>query len=143
VQKLLIDENLSPSLTELANSRGFVCSHVNHLGLMGLKDWQLKTAILEGDWTFITNNSVDFRGPGKKPGSHGIYADITLHAGLICIDAPDGLNLERQKLLFQLILSNLQEHGDLTNQVLQVTLSRDGAVALIRYEMPTANAENG
>ena len=143
MQKLLIDENLSPSLTELANSQGFVCSHVNHLGLTGLKDWQLKTAILEGDWTFITNNTVDFRGPEKKPGSHGIYADISLHAGLICIDAPGGLNLERQKLLFQLILSNLQEHGDLTNQVLQVTLSPNGAVALIRYEMPAENAENG
>lgn len=143
MQKLLIDENLSPTLTELANSQGFVCSHVNHLGLTGLKDWQLKTAILEGDWTFITNNSVDFRGPEKKPGSHGIYADISLHAGLICIDAPEGLNLERQKLLFQLILSNLQEHGDLTNQVLQVTLSPNGAVALIRYEMPAEYAENG
>jgi hypothetical protein len=143
VQKLLIDENLSPSLTEMANSQGFVCSHVNHLGLTGLKDWQLKTAILEGDWTFITNNSVDFRGPEKKPGSHGIYTDISLHAGLICIDAPEGLNLERQKHLFQLILSNLQEHGDLTNQVLQVTLSPNRAVALIRYEMPAENAENG
>lgn len=143
MQKLLIDENLSPSLTGLATSQGFVCSHVNHLGLTGLKDWQLKAAILEGDWTFITNNSVDFRGPEKKPGSQGIYAGIALHAGLICIDAPGGLNLERQKLLFQLILSNLREHGDLTNQVLQVTLSASGDVQLSRYEMPVSDADPG
>ena len=140
MQKLLVDENLSPSLTELANEQGFVCSHVNHLGLTGLKDWQLKSAILEGDWTFVTNNGVDFRGPAKHPGSQGVYAGVSLHAGLICIDAPGGLNLERQRLLFQLGLSNLKEQGNLINQVLQVTLSANGAVELSRYEMPTDEA---
>jgi hypothetical protein len=38
LQKLLIDENLSPSLELLAHERGFVCSHVNHLGKTGQKD---------------------------------------------------------------------------------------------------------
>jgi hypothetical protein len=136
VQKLLIDENLSPSLVEQANAKGFVCSHVNHLGLAGLKDWELKATILEGDWTFITNNGTDFRGPAKHPGSHGVYAGITLHAGLICIDAPGGLNLERQKRLFDLILTNLKEEGDLINQVLEVVLLEDGFVRLTRYGMP-------
>lgn len=134
--KLMIDENLSPTLVRQASDKGFVCAHVNHLGLTGLKDWALKTTILEGDWTFITNNGSDFRGPAKNPGSHGVYADISLHAGLICVDAPGGLNLERQKRLFELILSNLIEVGDLTNQVLEVVLSVDGSVALIRYSMP-------
>jgi predicted nuclease of predicted toxin-antitoxin system len=49
VQKLLVDENLSPSLVGLATDKGFVCSHVNHLGLTGQKDWELKATILEGD----------------------------------------------------------------------------------------------
>src|SRR3984885_13580223 len=52
VQKLLVDENLNPSLVGLAADKGFVCSHVNHLGLTGQKDWQLKPTILDGDWTF-------------------------------------------------------------------------------------------
>ena len=56
--------------------------------------------------------------------------------GLICVDAPGGLNLERQKRLFDLILSNLIEEGDLTNQVLEVVLSTDGSVELIRFKMP-------
>jgi hypothetical protein len=60
-----------------------------------------------------------------------------LHAGLICVDAPGGLNLERQKRLFDLILSNLMKEGDLTNQVLEVMLSADGSVELSRYPMPT------
>jgi hypothetical protein len=136
VQKLLIDENLSPSLVAQATAKGFVCAHVNHLGLTGLKDWELKATILEGDWTFITNNGADFRGPAKNPGSHGAYAGIGLHAGLICVDAPGGLNLERQKRLFGLILSNLLDQGDLTNKVLEVMLSADGSVVLSRFWMP-------
>jgi hypothetical protein len=138
VQKLLIDENLSPSLVAQANAKGFVCAHVNHLGLTGLKDWELKATILEGDWTFITNDGTDFRGPAKNPGSHGIYAGISIHAGLICVDAPVGLNLERQKRLFDLILSNLIEEGDLTNQVLEVVFSTDGSVELSRFAMPSS-----
>src|ERR1039457_4206113 len=125
MHKLLIDENLSPSLVELAVATGFVCSHVNHLGLTGQKDWQLKATILEGDWTFVTNNGVDFRGPAKQPGTQGVYAALSLHAGLVCIDASGGLNLASQRRLFDLVLSNLEAEGALTNQVLQVTLSPD------------------
>ena len=88
MQRILIDENRSPSLAADAQQRGFVCSHVNHLGKAGSKDWKLKRIILEGDWTFVTNNSIDFRGPADKPGSSGEYADVRLHAGLVCIDAP-------------------------------------------------------
>ncbi len=86
MQKILIDENLSPSLASNARQKGFLCSHVNHLGKTGTKDWELKRVILEGDWTFVTNNSTDFRGPANEPGSSGEYADVRLHAGLVCID---------------------------------------------------------
>ena len=73
MQKLLVDENLSPSLVGLATDKGFVCSHVNHLGLTGQKDWQLKATILDGDWTFITNNGVDFR--RREEGLRGAAAE--------------------------------------------------------------------
>lgn len=63
MQKLLINENLSPSLSADAQQKDLVCSHVNHLGRTGTKDWELKRVILDGDWTFVTNNSIDFRGP--------------------------------------------------------------------------------
>jgi predicted nuclease of predicted toxin-antitoxin system len=82
LQRILIDENLSPSLVPMAHERGFECSHINHLGLTGQKDWELKTTIIDGDWTFVTNNGVDFRRPANKPGSSGEYADVTVHAGL-------------------------------------------------------------
>ena len=134
--KILIDENLSPSLESMAHERGFECSHVNHLGMTGHKDWELKRTILDGDWTFITNNSIDFRGPVDKPGSSGEYADVSLHAGLVCINAPGGLSLAVQRQLFGLILNDLVRNGDLTNQALEVLLDRDGEVQVTRREMP-------
>ena len=88
MQKIPIDENLSTSLAADAQLRGFLCSHVNHLGKAGTKDWELKRVILEGDWTFVTNNSIDFRGQADKPGSAGEYADVRLHAEIVCIALP-------------------------------------------------------
>ena len=62
--KFLIDECLSLDLVEVARERGFVeSSHVVWMGKAGWKDWELKPFILEGDWTLVTRNSVDFRGP--------------------------------------------------------------------------------
>jgi hypothetical protein len=139
--KILIDENLSPSLTADAQQKGFLCSHVNHLGKTGTKDWELKRVILEGDWTFVTSNSTDFRGPANEPGSSGEYAGVRLHAGLICIDAPFGLNMDLQRQIFGLILDDLAKNGDLTNQVLQVDVRKDGRVQLERFALPVEEAD--
>jgi hypothetical protein len=136
LQKILIDENLSPSLAADAQQEGFLCSHVNHLGKTGKKDWELKRTILEGDWTFVTNNSIDFRGPADKPGSAGEYMGVRLHAGLVCIDAPFGMNLNLQRQLFALILDELVKNGDLTNQLLEVGVKKDGKVELRRIALP-------
>jgi hypothetical protein len=59
----------------------------------GWKDWSLKTVILDGDWTFVTKNSIDFRGPASEPGSKGQYGDVAVHAGLICLNEPEGMDL--------------------------------------------------
>lgn len=134
--KLLIDENLSPTLVHFANERGFVCSHVSYLGLAGEKDWELKTTILAGDWTFITANSPDFRGPRDAPGTSGEYADVALHAGLICVNAPSGTNRAKQHTLMAIVLRDLELSGDLINQVMEVDLARSGVVTLRRYRLP-------
>lgn len=141
MQKILIDENLSPSLAADAQQRGFLCSHVNHLGKRGKKDWELKRVILDGDWTFITNNGVDFRGPANQTGSSGEYADVRLHAGLVCIDAPFGLNLALQRQIFGLILDEFVKNGDLTNHVLQVDVRKDGRVEFARIALPAEEVD--
>jgi Domain of unknown function (DUF5615) len=134
--RILIDENLSPTLPTQAHKRGYECAHVNHLGLAGAKDWELRKIIIKDDWTSVTNNSIDFRGPDTQPGSTGEYADVQLHAGLVCINAPSGMNLDMQHRLFVLMLDDLDEKGDLTNQVLEVSLKKSGEVILRRTSLP-------
>ena len=61
---------------------------------------------------------------------------MRLHAGLVCIDAPFGLNLNLQRQLFALILDELVKNGDLTNQLLEVGVKKDGKVELRRIALP-------
>ena len=61
LMKLLVDECLSEELTKLAQSRGHAeASHVAWIGKRGWKDWQLKSRIIDGDWTFVPRKSVIF-----------------------------------------------------------------------------------
>lgn len=135
--KLLIDECLSPELAKLAQSRGHgESSHVVWLKKGGWKDWSLSSFIVDGDWTFVTRNSVDFRGPASKPGSRGQYADVAIHAGLICLDGPEGMDLDLQLDLFELALDEIGG-GDLVNQVLEITLLEDNDIRILRYALPS------
>ncbi|MFI0848429.1 DUF5615 family PIN-like protein [Mesorhizobium sp. IMUNJ 23232] len=135
--KLLIDECLSPELTKIAHERGHgEASHVVWLGLAGLKDWELKPTVLNGDWTFVTKNSADFRGPKDKPGTKGQYANVAIHAGLVCLNGPPGMDLDMQVELFEQALRELDHDGDLVNQVLEVTLEDEETLRIIRYALP-------
>jgi hypothetical protein len=136
--KFLIDECLSLDLVEVARSRGFVeSSHVVWMGKAGWKDWELKAFILDGDWTFVTRNSVDFRGPADNPGTRGQFADVPLHAGLICINGPDGMTGEVQCELFEAVLDEIGNVQHLLNEVVEVDLeSLDGEFTIHRYPMP-------
>jgi predicted nuclease of predicted toxin-antitoxin system len=134
--KFLIDECLSPELTILAHAKGYgESSHVVWLGRAGLKDWELKPIILDGDWTFVTKNSVDFRGPAERPGAKGQYADVTLHAGLVCLNGPPSMDLDMQLELFEQALDELEVDADFVNQVLEITWEED-ALHTTRYQLP-------
>jgi hypothetical protein len=139
VPKFLIDECLSPDLAALARERGFFeSSHVTWLGKAGWKDWELKQFILEEDWTFVTRNSTDFRGPADQPGSKGQYADVPIHAGLICINGPDSMSAEDETELFGIVLDELGP-SEVVNQVIEITLSdQDRSFDLVRYALPRA-----
>jgi hypothetical protein len=134
--KLLIDECLSPELAKLAQSRGHGdSSHVVWLKKGGWKDWNLKQFILDGDWTFVTKNSIDFRGPSSGRGSKGQYSDVAVHAGLVCLNAPEGMDLDLQLELFELALDEIGD-GDLINQVLEITLEEKDEIRMLRYALP-------
>ncbi|MER8530471.1 DUF5615 family PIN-like protein [Mesorhizobium sp. M1272] len=134
--KFLIDECLTPELAKIAHGKGHCeTSHVVWLGLAGLKDWELKPIILEGDWTFVTKNSVDFRGPKDNPGTKRQYADVAIHAGLVCLNGPPGMDLDMQIELFEIALIELDD-DDLVNQVLEVILEDEETLRVVRYALP-------
>ena len=134
--KLLIDECLSPELANLAQQRGHgESSHIVWLGKSGWKDWSLKPVILDGDWTFVTKNSTHFRGPANEPGSKGQYADVAIHAGLICLNGPEGMDLDLQLELFEIALDEVG-NGDLVNEVLEIILGENDEVHVLRYALP-------
>jgi hypothetical protein len=134
--KLLIDECLSPELAKLAHVRGHgLSSHVVWLNMSGWKDWSLRQFILAGDWTFVTRNAIDFRGPADAAGSRGQYADVDIHAGLICLDASAGMDLDLQLELFEIALDEVGD-GDLVNEVLEVSLRDDRTIRVLRYGLP-------
>lgn len=136
--KFLIDECLGLDLVDLAWDRGFTqSSHVVWLGKAGWKDWELKPFILDGDWTFVTRDSVDFRGPAEDPGTRGQYADVTIHAGLVCINGPAAMNLELQCELFSAALDEIGNVDQLVNEVVEVDLERpDAEITIRRYTFP-------
>ena len=135
--KLLIDECLSPELTKLACAAGYgESSHVVWMGLAGRKDWELKAVILAGDWTFVTKNSVDFRGPASRPGLKGQYGDVAIHAGLICLNGPAAMDLDMQIELFEQALEEITVDGNLINTVLDIILEDDDQIHIRRYALP-------
>jgi len=146
--KFLIDECLSPELAQLARDRGYHESfHVSWLGKAGWKDWELKDLILEQDWTFVTRNSVDFRGPAEQPGSKGQYADVPIHAGLVCINGPARMSGKIQVELFAAVLDTIQDkiqgtippQEDLVNEVIEVQLAEEGGeFEIVRYSLPVS-----
>jgi hypothetical protein len=132
--KLLVDECLSPALAKLARDRGHPeSSHVSWIGKTGTRDWELLPAIIAGDWTFVTKNAIDFRGP------KGEYRKATLHAGLICLNGPVGMDLVMQLDLFEAALGALAADSDLVNRVLEATLDDADAseIRIVRYALPT------
>jgi hypothetical protein len=91
---------------------------------------------MEGEWTLVTRNSVDFRGPADNPGARGQFADVPLHAGLICINGPDRTTAEVRCELFEAVLDEIG-NVQLVNEVVEVDLeSLDDEFTIHRYQMP-------
>jgi len=124
--KLLIDECLHTSLLELARAAGHVADHVNYLALGGYKDWQLMAVIREQEYTFVTNNRVDFlRLHGSEP----------LHAGVIVI-VPNVPPAE-QKMLFSSALKHIGTR-DLTNTIVEVRYTAN-RITCSQYLLPESS----
>ena len=112
--RFLFDECLHTSLPERCWAAGHEAHHVEHLGLKGTKDPDLMPIILEGSYTFVTNNARDFR---------RLFLLEELHAGLVVV-LPNVPPPEQVELL-DAVLVELAANGDLVNQSIQVDFVED------------------
>jgi hypothetical protein len=134
----LIDECLSARLVGLAVNAGYEAAHVARIGKQGTKDWELAGFIAANDWTFVTRNSIDFRGPRNAPGSKGLHARMQLHAGLVCLNGPPKFDMGLHYELFGIALETIVGRGDLVNMGLEITLEEiaDAEVVVSLYPIP-------
>lgn len=121
--RFLIDECLHESLVGVAHAAGFEATHVNHLGLSGKPDWQLADRIVADEFTFVTNNRVDFI---------RLFGEMELHAGLIVI-VPNAAPAV-QRALFRAAILYLAGK-ELINSVVEVSL-KGKVVECVKFNLP-------
>ena len=122
----------------MARERGHPeSSHVVWEGQGGIQDWNLLDFVVAGDWTLVTKNSYDFRGPADAPGTGGLYQHVDLHAGLVCLNADD-MDRALQLEMFDAVLNALAVEGDLINQAIEANVSEIdlGEFEILRYALP-------
>jgi predicted nuclease of predicted toxin-antitoxin system len=122
--RFLIDECLHESLVRVAYGAGFEATHVNHLGLSGKPDWKLAERIVKDEFTFVTNNRIDFI---------RLFGEMELHAGLIVI-IPNVVP-SVQRVLFEAAILYMAGK-ELINSAIEVSLEGK-TVKCIEYEIPT------
>lgn len=76
MERLLIDECLSPGLAALARQMGWDATHVTFLDKGSWQDYSLIDTILAGDYIFVTQNARDFR---------KLFSRLAVHNGLIIL----------------------------------------------------------
>lgn len=121
--RFLIDECLHESLVGVAHDAGFEATHVNHLGLSGKLDWELTDRIVADEFTFVTNNRVDFI---------RLFGRMELHAGLIIL-VPNVIP-SLQRALFEAALRYIAGR-ELINVVIEVTVVSK-VVSCVEYQLP-------
>ena len=109
--RLLIDEQLSPTLARQLARRQIFAQHVAHIGLAGVSDPELWSYAFAHDLIVVTMNARDFL---------QLAEDAELHAGLIVL-RESGLSREEQWDRLASVMDHLVEiERDLVNTVIEV-----------------------
>ena len=90
--RLLIDEDLSPVLAQVAHARGYDAVAIRDRGQLGLADWQVLELCLREDRVLVSANVGDFR---------ALAARQELHPGLITLPS---VSRPRQLELLEAVL---------------------------------------
>jgi len=110
--KLLVDENLSPTLVQRLASVGVPAVHVAHCGLSGATDPAVWRYAFRHDLVVVTSNARDFI---------RLAEGVRLHPGLIVLRAGHLSREEQWAWLGPVARWLLEEGQDLANRAVVVT----------------------
>jgi hypothetical protein len=130
--RFLVDECLSTTLPLVAHQLGFDCSHINHLGLVSIKDWHLVETIVDGNWTLVTNNAIEWRGRYRSS------TTLLIHPGVVFV-IPNVRRLEQQRLFATALnwVRGQQDPGNaLVGRALDITADPAGQAIVTSYDLP-------
>lgn len=68
--QFLIDEDVTPRLRDVANTRGYLAHHVQYLDWKGRKDFAIRRRMIEENLTLVTGNWKDFRPMLQREEAH-------------------------------------------------------------------------
>ena len=125
--KFLIDECLSPDLTEIIkNEYGCQAIHVPWLGTppRGHKAWKdpdIVERVISDDYILVTNNRRDF--VAKYYPSSG----MDIQPGLIIIIEKS--NLEKEKHLFRIVMNHVESMDNTINKLVEIQANGNIRVA--------------
>jgi predicted nuclease of predicted toxin-antitoxin system len=86
--RLWFDEDLSPTLVQVAEGQGFEATCNRDRGMLGCKDHQLRHVTQAEDYVLVTDNASDFR---------PMFARDAIHPGLVVM--PGTVGRDAQKAL--------------------------------------------
>ena len=109
--KLLIDENLSPSLVQRLASAGVAALHVAHCGLSGASDPVVWRYAFEHDQVVVTSNAGDFL---------QLARGVELHPGVIVLRAGHLGREEQWEWILPVVRKFSNARGTLVNRVVLV-----------------------
>ena len=86
--KLWFDEDLSPTLVQVANAHGVQATCNRDRGLLGVTDARLRAVVQREGFVLVTDNASDFR---------PMFARDTVHPGLAVMPAEHGRERQQQR----------------------------------------------
>jgi predicted nuclease of predicted toxin-antitoxin system len=129
--KLWFDEDLSPTLVQVAHEHGLEATCNRDRGALGHKDAQLRALVQTEDYVLVTDNASDFR---------PMYARDDIHPGLLIIPAGDGRARQQEltRAVIAWIANAAADRGQTSAQFMinkLVEIDSDGLT--VAYDLPS------
>jgi predicted nuclease of predicted toxin-antitoxin system len=96
--RLWFDEDLSPTLVQVAEEHGFEATCNRDRGMLGSKDHELRRVVQAESFVLVTDNAADFR---------PMFVRDAIHPGLVVL--PGTVLRDRQQVLASIVIDYIVE----------------------------------